>query len=53
MESLRADLRAEENREREAREEARAARKRLTELTRVAAAAEDDARSAEARRDQD
>ena len=50
VESLRADLRAEENREREAREEARAARKRLTELTRVAAAAEDDARAAEARR---
>ena len=40
---------AEENREREAREEARAARKRLTELTRVAAAAEDDARAAEGR----
>ena len=53
VESLRVDLRAEENREREAREEARAARKRLTELTRVAAAAEDDARAAEARRDQD
>ncbi len=49
VESLRAELRAEENREREAREEARAARKRLTELTRVAAAAEDDARAAEGR----
>jgi hypothetical protein len=52
VESLRAELRAEENREREAREEARAARKRLAELTKAAAVAEDDARSAEARLDQ-